>query len=90
MTDFMTEEEMELLSSFEEGEWISSEHFAQRKQQLQAYAKNTLDQIPVQIFIQRQDLKAIQNQALEEGIEYKTLIYKILHQYVYGKWVAQT
>ncbi len=89
MSDHLTEEEMELLDSFEKGEWISKSNLDIRKQQLQEYAKNTLNQKPVQIFIPEQDFKAIQTKALEEGIPYKTLISNILHQYVYGKLIVQ-
>jgi hypothetical protein len=37
----LTQEEMELLESFENDEWVSKANLEERKQELQAYARNT-------------------------------------------------
>ncbi len=85
----LNHEEMELIESFEKGEWVSKAHLEERKQQLQEIAKNTLNHKQVNILIQERDLTAIQTMASQEGIPYNTLISNILHQYISGKLVRQ-
>jgi len=84
------QEEMELLESFEKEQWVSKGNLEERKQQLQEYAENTLNQQSVQLLIPERDLTAIQTMASEEGISYKTFISNILHQYLCGELVRQT
>jgi predicted DNA binding CopG/RHH family protein len=84
----LNHEEMELIESFEQGEWVSKAHLEERKQQLQEIAKNTLNHKQVNILIQERDLTAIQTMASQEGIPYNTLISNILHQYISGKLVS--
>ena len=81
----LTKEEMELLESFENDEWESKVNLDKRKQELQAYAKNTLKPKPVQILVPEGDLKAIQSIALKQGLSYNNLISNILHQYLSGE-----
>ena len=81
----LTKEEMELLESFENDEWESKVNLDKRKQELQAYARNTLKPKLVQILVPEGDLKAIQSIALKQGLSYKSLISNILHQYLTGK-----
>ena len=38
----LTEEEKEILDSFEKGEWIAVKNLAKRKKDLMQYARNTL------------------------------------------------
>jgi len=83
----LTQEEMELLESFENDEWASKANLEERKQELQAYARNTPKQ--VQILVPEGDLKAIKSMALKQGISYNHFISKILHQYVAEKLVRQ-
>ena len=83
----LTQEEMELLESFENEEWESKANLEKRKKELQAYARNTPK--PVQILVPEGDLKAIQSIALKQGLSYNNLISNILHQYVAGKLVMQ-
>jgi predicted DNA binding CopG/RHH family protein len=83
----LTQEEMELLESFENDEWVSKANLEERKQELQAYARNTPK--PVQILVPEGDLKAIKSMALKQGLSYNNLISNILHQYVADKLVRQ-
>lgn len=86
----LSQEEMELIESFEKEQLVSKGNLEERKQQLQEYAENTLNQKYVQLLIPECDLTAIQTMASEEGISYKTFISNILHQYRRGELVRQT
>jgi len=85
----LTKEEMELLESFENDEWESKDNLEERKQELQTYARNTLELKPVQILVPEVDLTAIKNMASKQGLSYNNLISNILHQYVARELVKQ-
>lgn len=82
----LTEEEKDIVESFEKGEWHSKGNIEQRKKELQEYAQHTLKKSKrVNIKISENDLEAIKIMALEEGIPYQILIASILHKYLSGK-----
>ena len=82
----LTEEEKDILKSFEKGEWHSKGNIEKRKKELQEYAQNTLKKNKrINIKISENDLEAIKIMALEEGIPYQILIASILHKYISGK-----
>ncbi|ELR96376.1 hypothetical protein [Gloeocapsa sp. PCC 73106] len=82
--------EQEILNSFEKGEWVSvgDKH---RLEEIQFYAKNTLDQEDklITLKLSSPDWEAIQAKAIEDGIPYQTLISSILHQYATGRLVDE-
>jgi predicted DNA binding CopG/RHH family protein len=84
----LTEEEKDILESFEKGEWHSKGNIEQRKKELQEYAQNTLKKGKrINIKISENDLEAIKIMALDEGIPFKILIASIVHKYVSGKLI---
>jgi len=80
----LSEEELEILSAFEAGEY-KSVLTPERKKQLQIVAKETFKKDRrINIRISSHDLESLQRRALEEGIPYQTLVSSVLHKYVSG------
>ncbi len=87
----LTSEEQHLLDSFERGEWQSKGQLADRTQELQEYARYTLEsQKDLHLVISENDWEALQILALAEGISYQSLARSILHKYVTGRWSLAT
>ncbi len=87
----LTNEEKDILTSFEKGEWISSGTISEDRKQLAKYAKNTLRKDKrINIRISENDLLQLQRKAVQEGIPYQTLISSILHKFVNGRLVERT
>ena len=85
MTDNLTNEEREILESFERGEWKSVPNIEKRRENLKEYARATLRKDKrVNIRISERDLKELQRQAVQEGLPYQTFISSILHKFVNG------
>jgi predicted DNA binding CopG/RHH family protein len=71
----------ELETGLETGELESAPDLAARKQELQAYAKNTLNKTRhINIRLTERDLYRLKAKAIEEGIPYQTLASSILHK----------
>ena len=82
----LTDEEQEILKAYENGEYVSVPDLEKRKQELQEYAKNTLDKKKnINIRISEFDLHRLKVKAIEEGIPYQTLATSILHKAVTKK-----
>ena len=85
MTDNLSNEEKEILESFEKGEWKSSPNTDKRKTQLKEHAKDTIRKDKrVNIRISERDLRELKRLALREGLPYQTLISSVLHKFVTG------
>jgi predicted DNA binding CopG/RHH family protein len=85
MTDKLSNEENEILESFEKGEWKSSPNVDKRKTQLKEYARDTIRKDKrVNIRISERDLRELKRLALREGLPYQTLISSVLHKFVNG------
>ena len=83
-------EEVELLDSYEAGEWRTIEGWETEARRYEEYARATFKKDRrVNIRISSRDLEEIQKRALEEGIPYQTLIASILHKYVSGRLVER-
>jgi predicted DNA binding CopG/RHH family protein len=79
-------EEVELLDSYDAGEWRTIEGWEAEAKTYQDYARATVKKDRrVNIRISSKDLEEIQKRALEEGIPYQTLIASVLHKYVSGR-----
>jgi predicted DNA binding CopG/RHH family protein len=88
MKDRLTEEEQEILDSFERGEWVPVKDLSKRKRELIRYARNTLKKDKrLNIRISERDLNELQKKAVSEGLPYQTFVSSIIHKYVNGKLV---
>lgn len=90
MNNKFDQEELDILESFERGEWESTPDFKQRKKELEASADQTLKKNKrVNIRMSERDMMEIKKIANEEGLPYQTLISSILHKYINGRLVAK-
>lgn len=88
MKNRLTEEEQEILDSFETGEWVPVRDLSKRKRELIRYARNTLKKDKrLNIRISERDLNELQKKAVSEGLPYQTFVSSIIHKYVNGKLV---
>ena len=87
----LTEEEKDILESYEADEWRSVENHKTEMLKYQQYADATFKKDKrVNIRISTKNLEALKEKALVEGIPYQTLISSILHKYVNGRLLEQT
>jgi len=88
MKNRLTEEEKEILDSFERGEWVPVKDLSKRKRELIRYARNTLKKDKrLNIRISERDLNELQKKAVSEGLPYQTFVSSIIHKFVNGKLV---
>ncbi len=88
MKNRLTEEEQEILDSFERGEWVPVRDLSKRKRDLIRYARNTLKKDKrLNIRISERDLNELQKKAVSEGLPYQTFVSSIIHKYLNGKLV---
>ncbi|OQX18779.1 MAG: antitoxin [Desulfobulbaceae bacterium A2] len=84
----LTKEEKELLDSFEKDEWVPVTNLTQRKNELMAYARNTLRKDKrLNIRISERDLLELQRKAVNEGLPYQTYVSSIIHKFINGNLV---
>jgi len=84
----LSNEEKELLHSFEEGEWKSIKNLDNKIKEYSSYARDTLKKDKrINIRLNEKDLESIQNIAVDEGIPYQTLISSLIHKFVTGKLI---
>lgn len=82
----MSDEELTLIESVEQGEWKSVSNFAQIKKALMKAATETaLKDTRINIRMAKRDVSAIKSIAMEQGIPYQTLIASVLHKYASGQ-----
>jgi predicted DNA binding CopG/RHH family protein len=82
----LTEEEKEILDSFEKGEWVPVKNLAKRKKELMQHARNTLKKDKrLNIRISERDLIELQRKAIVEGLPYQTYVSTIIHKFINGK-----
>jgi len=87
----LSNEEMDILESFEAGEWGTVDEIEAEKQRYSDYARATFRKDKrISLRISSKNLEALQVKALEEGIPYQTLISSILHKYVNGRLVESS
>lgn len=81
-------EEMEILESYEKGEWQSVANLKEEIVRYQLYAKETLAQVEkITIPISAEDLHSIQDKANEAGMSYQALVAQIVREYVNGRLI---
>ena len=84
----LTEEEKEILDSFEKDEWVPVADLPKRRKELSEYARNTLKKDRrLNIRISERDLTELQRQAIKEGLPYQTYISSIIHKFINGTLV---
>ncbi|OGT46057.1 MAG: hypothetical protein A3E82_08030 [Gammaproteobacteria bacterium RIFCSPHIGHO2_12_FULL_38_11] len=84
----LTDEESDLLASFEKGEWQSVKNLKQEKLKAQKIAKNTLKKdARINIRMPSSDLMRIKKIAEDDGLPYQTLIASIIHKFISGRLV---
>jgi predicted DNA binding CopG/RHH family protein len=87
----LTDEEKEMLESYEAGDWEPVDNVDEEITKFQQYAEATVKKDKrINIRISSKNLDAIQKKALEEGIPYQTLISSILHKYVNGRLIEKS
>ena len=85
MKTYIWSKGQDLLDSYERDEWQSVSMLSEKLQQYQAYAALNFEADGlVSIVLSKDDLKAIQQKAIEAGISYQNLIANIIHQFVSG------
>ena len=86
MSDEFTNEEKEILESFDKGTFISVKGKKKSLENYQSYAQAALAKDKrINIRISSRVLEGLQVKALEEGMPYQTLISSILHKYISGR-----
>jgi len=82
----LDEEELQILSDFERGEFESILNFREEKRKLEEASRNTLKKDSrINIRVSSRDLERIRKKATKEGVPYQTLISSTLHKLVSGK-----
>jgi predicted DNA binding CopG/RHH family protein len=82
------EEELDILESYEKGEWQSVANLKEEIARYQLYAQETVAQMEkITIPISSEDFQAIQNKANEVGMPYQSLVAKIVREYVNGRLI---
>ena len=82
---YLDKDEMELVKSLENEEWIS-DLTKKEKKQYEEYTRYSLSKRKrINIRMSERDLKKIQAKAIEEGIPYQSLISMLIHKYNEGK-----
>jgi predicted DNA binding CopG/RHH family protein len=86
----LNQEERELLTSVERGEWRSVKNVEKERARYRGYARAMFKKDRrINIRLSTKDLETVQMLAIEEGIPYQTLIASILHKYVSGSLVER-
>ncbi len=81
----MNNEEKDMLSSYERGEFKPVKNRKGEIKKLQQYARNTLQKDKrINIRMSSKDLDRVRVIATQQGIPYQTLISSIIHKYVSG------
>jgi predicted DNA binding CopG/RHH family protein len=81
----LDEEEMQIISSYENGEWESVKNLKKEKAEARRIAANTLTKdVRINIRLSSTDVSHIKQIAAYEGLPYQTLIASVLHKYAAG------
>lgn len=79
----LDDEEKQLLSEIESGDWVPVKDFAKRKKELMEIARNSLNKNKnINLRLSERDLHKLKSKAAREGIPYQTLASSILHKSV--------
>ena len=82
--------EMDILNSYESGEWEEIENMDEEIEKHSKYADETFKKNKrVNIRLSQKDINLIKIKAMEEGIPYQTLMASVLHKFAAGKTSPQ-
>jgi len=85
------QEERDLLRSTESEEWIEVRDIEKHKKQAREYAEATIRKDKrMNIRISERDLRNLKKRALEEGIPYQTMVSRVLHKYLSGRYAERS
>jgi predicted DNA binding CopG/RHH family protein len=86
----LSKEEVDILSSYEAGEWKSIGLSNKLKTNYQKAASATLAKNKrINIRLNQLDLQSIQKKAFEEGLPYQTFISSLIHKFVTGRLIEK-
>jgi predicted DNA binding CopG/RHH family protein len=86
----LTQEELQILESVENGEWERIPDFVKDAARYQSDARTTLRKDRrVNIRMTERDLTRYQKIAMNEGLPYQTFISSILHKFINGRLVER-
>ena len=81
----LTDEEKNILESYDRDEWKPVKNPKKEIKKLSAYARNTIKKDKrINIRMSSKDLVQVQVIAAQEGVPYQTFISSIIHKYVSG------
>jgi predicted DNA binding CopG/RHH family protein len=87
----LTNEEKNILDSFERGEWTPVKNLAAERKRVREYARATMRKDKrVNIRISQRDLMELQRKAVHEGLPYQTFISSLLHKFVNGRMAEKS
>ena len=82
----LTNDEKDILDSFEREEWIPVKNLTAERKLVREYARATMRKDKrVNIRISQRDLMELQRKAVHEGLPYQTFISSLLHKFVNGR-----
>ena len=85
---YLNEYEEELVESFENNEWLSSDNLEKKREKYSGYAKASQKKDKrSNIRISERDLNELQKRAIYEGLPYQTLISSVLHKFINGSFI---
>ena len=83
-------EEIDLMASIENEEWVSVDNLDEEIKKARAAAKATIIKSErMNIRISPRDLNGLKIKAMEEGVPYQTLVSSIIHKYISGRLIAK-
>ena len=83
-------EELDLMASVENEEWVSIDNLDEEIKKTRAAAKATMIKSErMNIRISPRDLIGLKIKAMEEGVPYQTLVSSIIHKYLSGRLISK-
>lgn len=78
----LDDEEIQLLTEIEKGEWVAVKNLAKRKKELIQIARNTLNKTKnINLRLSEKDVQKLKAKAVKEGMPYQTLAASVLHKF---------
>jgi predicted DNA binding CopG/RHH family protein len=87
----MDSEERAILEAFDQGQLVQAKSRDQLLAEHRQIAANSMKKdASINIRLSSRDLRALQAQAMREGIPYQTLVASLLHKFVAGTLIDKT
>lgn len=90
-TNYIDNEEKELMDSLDEIDFLQIKHDKENSKQLKKSAKAFVkkEETKMNIRISSSELEKIKATALQEGLKYQTFIKSVLHKYITGQLIEE-